>query len=125
IGTHEPHVGSEPEEGVVDDEPADEAAPGGGTGEEDDALRAVPSLLSAMPGGTRVGTLVHDVLEAVDFAAPDPNAELRAHVARAGARRSVDGGDPETLVAGLRAVLETPLGPLVGGLRLRDLPPPA
>ena len=122
IGAHEPHVGSEPEEGVVDDEPADEAAPGGATGEEDDALRAVPSLLSAMPGGTRVGTLVHDVLEAVDFAAPDLNADLRAHVARAGARRSVDAGDPETLVAGLRAVLETPLGPLVGGLRLRDLP---
>ena len=81
----------------------------------------MPSSLSAMPGGTRVGTLVHDVLEAVDFAAPDLDAELRAHVGRAGARRSVDAGDPDVLVGGLRAVLETPLGPLVGGLRLCDL----
>jgi exodeoxyribonuclease V beta subunit len=121
IRMHEPHVGSEPEEDVVDDEPADEAAPGGAPG-EDDALRAVPSLLSAMPGGTRVGTLVHDVLEAVDFAAADLDAELRAQVARAGAWRAVDAGDPELLVAGLRAVLQTPLGPLVHGLRLCDLP---
>jgi exodeoxyribonuclease V beta subunit len=69
-----------------------------------------------------VGTLVHDVLEAADFAAGDLDAELRAHVDRARAWRSTDAGDPETLVAGLRAVLETPLGPLVDGLRLCDVP---
>ncbi|HEV8152568.1 MAG TPA: UvrD-helicase domain-containing protein [Solirubrobacteraceae bacterium] len=122
IRTHEPHVGSEPEDDVVDDEPADETAPAGAASLDDDALRGVPSLLSAMPGGTRVGTLVHDVLEAVDFASPDLDAELRVHVARAGVRRSVDAGDPETLIAGLQAVLRTPLGPLVDGLRLCDLP---
>jgi exodeoxyribonuclease V beta subunit len=37
------------------------------------------------------------------------------------ARRGVDVGSPETVVAGLKAALETPLGPTAGGLRLRDL----
>ena len=41
-GTYEPHVASEPEEPVVDDESApDGAGPDGGG----DALRAVPSLV--------------------------------------------------------------------------------
>jgi len=33
----------------------------------------------------------------------------------------VDIGDRATVIAGLRAAIETPLGPLVGGLRLRDV----
>jgi exodeoxyribonuclease V beta subunit len=122
--THEPHVASEPEEDVVDDEAPDDGTASGAAagGTDEDALRAVPSLLSAMPGGVRVGTLVHDVLEATDFAAADLDRELREQVSRARARRSVDVGSSETLVEALRAVLETSLGPLLGGLRLRDLP---
>jgi exodeoxyribonuclease V beta subunit len=35
--------------------------------------------------------------------------------------RSVDAGNPAAVVAGLRAALETPLGPVLGGSRLRDV----
>ncbi|MCA1689758.1 MAG: hypothetical protein LC720_04745 [Actinobacteria bacterium] len=94
-------VGSEPEESVVSDEPA--------------------SLLGGMPGGVDVGTLVHRVLEATDFAAMDLDAELARAVAAAQSRGPVGIGDPEAVVAGLRAAIETPLGPGVGDLRLRDV----
>ncbi|HEV2813383.1 MAG TPA: UvrD-helicase domain-containing protein, partial [Solirubrobacteraceae bacterium] len=115
--SHEMHVGSEPEEGesVVTDEPS-VLAPAGAS--PDDALLAVPSLLADMPSGVRVGTFVHDVLEAADFAAPD---DVAAHVERVRARRHVDVGDPAVVTAGLSAALDTPLGPLVDGLRLRDV----
>jgi len=84
-------------------------------------LRAVPSLLAGMPVGLRVGTFVHEVLEAVDFAAPDLGAELIEHVARAQARRRVDIGDEDAVVTGLRAMLETPLGQILRGERLCDV----
>jgi len=99
---------------------ADEARTGGEAGDEA-ALRAVPSLLAGMPGGVHVGTFVHRVLEATDFAAPDLDAELRAQVARAQARRRVDLGDASAVVAGLRAAIETPLGAVLEGARLRDV----
>ena len=38
--------------------------------------RAVPSLLADLPAGVHVGTLVHRVLEATDFDAPDLDAAL-------------------------------------------------
>jgi len=127
-GAYEPWVGSEPEETVVTDEPqeplpvppADGDADADADATADDAL-AVASLLGAMPMGVRVGTLVHRVLEATDFAAADLDAELAAQIAAVQARRRVDIGDPAVVVAGLRAAIETPLGPLLGGLRLRDL----
>jgi len=74
-----------------------------------------------MPTGTAVGTLVHQMLEATDFAADDLGAELSAQLAEAQRSGAVDVGDPEAVVAGLRAAIETPLGPLLNGLRLRDL----
>ena len=86
-----------------------------------DALREAPAVLADMPVGVRVGTLVHRVLEATDFAAPDLHAELAAHVAEAQARRQVEIGDAEHVVEGLAAAIETPLGPLAGDLRLRDV----
>ena len=58
-------------------------------------LLGVPSLLAAMPVGVHVGTFVHRVFEATDFAAPDLDAELATHVAAALARRRVDVGDPQ------------------------------
>ena len=88
---------------------------------ESAAMRGVPSLLAEMPAGVQVGTFVHRVFEATDFAAPDLDAELGEHVAATLARRSVDVGDPATTTAGLRAAIETPLGPLLGGRALRDL----
>jgi exodeoxyribonuclease V beta subunit len=83
------------------------------------ALKAVPSPLAAMPAGVHVGTFVHQLLQDTDFAAPDLGAELRRHMAAA--RRRVDVGDPAAVVAGLRAALETPLGPLLAGRRLCDV----
>ncbi len=114
---HEARVTSEPEERVIDDEPAPPAwtAVGG-------APAAAPALpLGAIPGGVQFGTFVHAVLEAADFAAADLDAELTKRVAAEFARRPVDGAAIGPVVAGLRAALETPLGPLVGGLRLRDV----
>jgi exodeoxyribonuclease V beta subunit len=118
-GAYESRVASEPEEAEVDDEPEAAivaVAPGG-----DDALRATPSLLGDMPVGTEIGTFVHRVLEATDFAAPDLDAELAERAAAIQSRRPADVGDPVTTTAGLRAALETPLGPLLDGARLRDL----
>ena len=45
--------------------------PGEKETEDEAALRAVPSPLSAMPFGPQVGTFVHGVLEEADFAAAD------------------------------------------------------
>jgi len=120
-GAHDARVASEPEEVVVTDEPAPATLPAAAPDERDGALRAVPSLLAGMPAGVHVGTFVHRVLEAADFAAPDLDAELAGRVAATQARRQVEIGDPAAVVTGLRAAIETPLGPLVAGTRLRDV----
>jgi exodeoxyribonuclease V beta subunit len=118
---HEAWVGSEPEEPAVVDEPDATVRPAAPAGDE--ALRAIPSLLAGMPSGVDVGTFVHRVFEATDFAAADLDAELADRVADAQARRSLELGGDAAVVAGLRAAIETPLGPLAGGARLRDLAP--
>ncbi len=122
-GAYEPWVASEPEEAVVVDEPAGPVAPAQPPAYEEAVprLALTPSLLGEMPTGVRVGTLVHRVLEATDFAAADLDAELAAQIATAQARRHVELGDGAAVVAGLRAAIETPLGPLAGDLRLRDV----
>ncbi len=118
-GTYEPRVASEPEEPVVDDESAPHAPPVEDSGADD--LRAIPSLLAEMPVGVEVGTLVHRVFESTDFAAEDLDLELVEQVAAAQARRRVELGELSGVVAGLRAALETPLGPMAGGIALRDV----
>jgi exodeoxyribonuclease V beta subunit len=125
-GAYEARVASEPEESVVDDEEPLAAPPPAPPADDADeaALRAVPSLLAGMPVGVQVGTFVHRVLEATDFAARDLDVELATHVAAAQARRSVDVGDPQAVVAGLRAAIETPLGPLLDGRALSDVTRP-
>jgi exodeoxyribonuclease V beta subunit len=119
-GGHDARVASEPEEPVLADEP-DDNAPLASAARAGDELRTVPSPLAEMPVGVQVGTFVHGVFEAADFAAPDLDAELAARVAAELSRRRVDVGDVGTTVAGLRAAIETPLGPLAGGRRLRDV----
>ena len=121
-GAHEARVASEPEEPLLEDEPeAPVVVAAAGPGEDEAALRAVPSLLAGMPVGVRVGTFVHEVLEAADFAAADLETELGLRVAEAQARRGTEIGDPARVVAGLAAALRTPLGPLVGDVRLCDV----
>jgi exodeoxyribonuclease V beta subunit len=80
-------------------------------------------LLADLPGGVRVGTFIHRVLETTDFAAVSPEEELRTRIESALAWRRIDLGDPEAWVAGLATMLETPLGPLVDDMALRDFGP--
>jgi exodeoxyribonuclease V beta subunit len=74
-----------------------------------------------VPVGLRVGTFVHQVLQSVDFAADNLQAELRHWVSDALARRYAEVGEEEAIARGLRAAIETPLGEAFGGRRLRDL----
>ncbi len=76
--------------------------------------------LGGVPGGARVGTLVHEVLEHTDFAAADLAGELAAAATEAGARRIVT-DHVDTLTAGLALALRTPLGTGWDGRRLCDL----
>jgi exodeoxyribonuclease V beta subunit len=99
-------VASEPEEPLLADEPDQPAT---------------ASLLGEMPMGADVGTLVHRVLQDTDFAAPALEAELERNIAVAQAWRATDIGDPAQLAVGLAAMLRSPLGPLVGDARLRDV----
>ncbi|ADB51791.1 UvrD-helicase domain-containing protein [Conexibacter woesei] len=92
------------------------------SGDDRATASAAVSLLSELPAGARIGTFVHSVLEATDFAASDLDGELTAHIGAALDRRRIDVGDPAALAGGLRAAIETPLGELAGGWRLRDLP---
>jgi exodeoxyribonuclease V beta subunit len=122
--SHDEWVTSEPEQPLLADEPpgpgvapADGPRPDAHPHVADD----VPLLLGAMPAGVEVGTFVHRVMEATDFATPDIDRELAARIAEVQGRRAVDVGPATALAAGLRAVLETPLGPVLGDRRLRDV----
>ena len=74
-----------------------------------------------MPGGADVGDLLHRLLEATDFASVDLGAELGTRLAEQRRRRDVDIGDTDAAIAGLVGAIETPLGPLLDELRLRDV----
>jgi len=119
-GSYEASVASEPDEPLLSDQPAREPAvilaPASG-GEPD---LSAPSLLSEMPVGLRIGTFVHSVLEATDFAAADLDLELLGQVEARLGPRELEIGDPAVVVAGLRAAIETPLGPTLQGAALRD-----
>jgi exodeoxyribonuclease V beta subunit len=129
-GAHEAWVASEPEESGVRDEP--ESATAAASTAEAGAIEAGSAVQSAaevaspldlplasLPVGTRAGSFVHRVLQLADFAAADLDAELAARVAEQD-RAGTLAGDGVAVVAGLRAALETPLGALAGGRRLRD-----
>jgi exodeoxyribonuclease V beta subunit len=124
----DPRVGSEPEElGLADEAmlpvpppvaPASEALPD----QVESALRAVASPMADIPGGATTGILVHAILETVDFAAADLDAQLRAAMRQvAPGPDQIQGLDPDALPVALRAAIETPLGPLTGHRALRDI----
>lgn len=81
----------------------------------------VELVLGSMTGGTTFGTLVHDVLERVDFAAPALQSELDDAIAEAVVRRGLE-IDRAVLTEGLSACLHTPLGPLLDDRKLVDFP---
>ncbi len=127
-------VGSEPEASGTTDEPAASVVPVLGEGAATDvaaenegapAPTGAVSLLSAVPAGATFGTVVHRVLEKVDFAVADLHAELlQAIDAEATGYAEGTTGDPVQLAIGLEAALSAPLGGLAGATRLRDLSRP-
>jgi exodeoxyribonuclease V beta subunit len=129
--SHESRVTSEPEEAVTTDEPprveeGGEDVPTPFTAPPLRAAAPAPPAtpppaaalaLAGMPFGPDVGTFIHRVLEATDFAAPDVEVALADAIAAVRARRPLDIGDVGAVVAGLRAAVETP----VADFRLRDV----
>ena len=90
------------------------------TPESDLELAAVASPMADLPVGAAFGSLVHEVLEHADPASPDLRAELLAQVEEHRAWWAVE-VDAEVLADALVAVCDSPLGPLAGGLTLRDI----
>ncbi|HEX5193141.1 MAG TPA: UvrD-helicase domain-containing protein [Solirubrobacteraceae bacterium] len=116
---YDARVGSEPEQPLIDDEPDAEQSPPAPP--ELAAPLSAPSLLSEMGTGVDVGTFVHRVMEATDFASAELEAELALRVGETYARRTAEIGDRERLVAGLAAAIRTPLGPVLAGRSLADI----
>jgi exodeoxyribonuclease V beta subunit len=90
--------------------------------------------LATLPAGATFGTLVHSVLEEVDFASDTLQADLRERVLHQLVRRPIDlaprladgtrgerSEGLDLLVRGLADTVHTPLGPLFGGLRLAEV----
>ena len=121
-GLHDQHVvGSEPEQQLTSDEEVPvaplawrEAGPAAGAG-------AVALQLADMPGGALVGTVIHGVFEHTEFDVPDLAAVVSAALADEVAWRNVNLGSTDDVVSGLCAAIESPLGPMVDGVRLRDI----
>ena len=80
-----------------------------------------PIALHDFPAGAGPGTLIHGVLERLDFQDPDPTA-LERFCAEAVQRAGWDAALVSPLEAGLDQALRTPLGGPLGEFCLRDLP---
>jgi exodeoxyribonuclease V beta subunit len=110
---------SEPEvPGVVDEVAVAADSERAGEAADEDGWPLSP--MADLPGGAAFGTLVHRVLEEVDFAAPDMRAALLEACAGAGAERFVN-VPADVLAEALLPSLQTPLGPLVEARRLADI----
>ena len=116
------HPLSEPEAPGTVDEPGSVLADGGGGAADSggDETAAPVSPMADLPAGAAFGTLVHGVLEEVDFTAPDLRAHLIRACAAAGSERFLSRPAAE-LADALLPSLVTPLGPLADGQRLRDV----
>lgn len=93
---------------------------------DEEAPDLAPDLglpLRTMVGGRAFGTLVHEILERVDFAVPDDSlvAALRDECGRSLKYRSVRGIDPDRLAEGLAVALRAPLGGDLGARSLTHL----
>jgi exodeoxyribonuclease V beta subunit len=115
----QPAVGSEAQAEVRDDE-ADEPPPLAASGDE--ALRAVPSPMAAVPSGAWFGTVVHAVLETADLQATDLLGALTDACAEQLRHRAV-ALDPAVLAEALLPAVSTPLGPFADGLSYAQVAP--
>ena len=127
-----------------DREPSATGLPGGGVGLGDARVAgSAPSVaaptgptgpMDLLPAGTAFGSLVHSVLEKIDFSVADVDAALAAAIDAELAWCQLDltptspptaGGSDgrQLLIEGLGAVLETPLGRIGGERRLADIGP--
>ncbi|MCW2690325.1 MAG: exodeoxyribonuclease beta subunit, partial [Mycobacterium sp.] len=109
-------VSSEPEVIELDDEVGDIPLV-----EEPSVSGAdVTSPMADLPAGAKFGTLVHSVLETADPLAPDLATELENQIRDHSVWWPVDVPADE-LAAALVPLHDTPLGPLAGGLTLRQI----
>ncbi|MFT3873386.1 MAG: UvrD-helicase domain-containing protein [Nocardioides sp.] len=116
-----PAVDSEPEVSPLEDEPEDaDDEPQLPVEVAAEATVDLPSPMADLPAGAAFGSLVHAVLEKADPQAADLRAELASVIAEERRWWPVDTG-VEELADGLLPLHETPLGPLLPGLTLRDL----
>lgn len=115
----EPEVLGTIDEDVPDD---DAAAP---RGRADAPVEAPVSPMADLPAGAAFGSLVHAVLELADPQAGDLEAELTDVVTDQLRWWPVDSGQGalsvSELVAGLVPMHDTPLGPMLDNLTLRDI----
>ena len=107
-------VTSEPEIAELDDETADFPLTESASGAD------VPSLMAALPSGATFGSLVHAILENADPGADDFAADLENQVRQQLRWWSVD-VLPADLATALVPMWDTSLGPLAGGLTLRQI----
>jgi exodeoxyribonuclease V beta subunit len=107
-------VSSEPDVVELDDEVADIVLTVPATG------AGIPSPMAELPKGAKFGNLVHAVLEHADPLAADLAAELAAQIDKHSLWWPVDVPAAQ-LAAALIPMHDTPLGPLVGNLTLRQI----
>ena len=97
--------------------------PAGGFDEPSSGAAAPPALvghLRSVPGSAAFGSLVHGVLELVDFSSADLDADLEA-TCRDALRYQSMGVEAEVLAAGLSDAVRSPLGGPLGSTRLADI----
>jgi exodeoxyribonuclease V beta subunit len=111
-GANEPHPAQQP----ASPQPAAAQGAGGGT-----PMLAVPMPLVSVKGGTAFGTMVHSVLERIDPTSASLEADVRAAVQTELRSDRLD-LVVDDVVAGLCQAIHTPLGEVMGGLRLADIP---
>lgn len=83
------------------------------------------SPMADLPGGASFGSLVHQVLENLDWHAPTPEVlteRLLVATTAAAKRFAISGLTPATLAQALLPSLLTPLGALTNGRALADIP---
>ena len=86
-----------------------------------DPALSQPSPWQDLPSGVQFGTLVHGILEQVDFAAADLPAEVHRTTAEQLSRHGDGSLALSTLTAALLSCLDTGLGSVALGCRLRDI----